>query len=46
MHLSGISILIGVLGFSSGGQMVSDLSTHFKKRVYISIDAADKKNCR
>ena len=37
---------IGVLGFSAGGYMVADISTHFKKRAYKSIDAADKVSCR
>lgn len=37
---------IGVIGFSAGGYMVADISTHFKKRAYAPIDAADKENCR
>jgi acetyl esterase/lipase len=37
---------IGVLGFSAGGYMVPLLSTHFKKRAYTPIDAADKESCR
>lgn len=37
---------IGVIGFSAGGFMVADISTHFTKRVYSPIDAADKKSCR
>jgi len=37
---------IGVLGFSAGGYMVPHLSTHFKKRDYSPIDAADKESCR
>lgn len=37
---------IGVLGFSAGGYMVPDISTHFKKRAYKPVDAADKKSCR
>jgi acetyl esterase/lipase len=37
---------IGVLGFSAGGYMVADLSTHFKVRAYKPIDAADKVSCR
>ncbi len=37
---------IGVLGFSAGGYIVADLSTHFKNRAYPSIDAADKESCR
>ena len=37
---------IGVLGFSAGGHLVADISTHFQKRVYPVIDAADKESCR
>ncbi len=37
---------IGVIGFSAGGYMVADISTHFKKRAYSPIDAADNESCR
>lgn len=37
---------IGVIGFSAGGYMVADISTHFKKRAYSPIDAADKESSR
>jgi len=37
---------IGVLGFSAGGHLVTDISTHFEKRVYPPIDAADQESCR
>lgn len=37
---------IGVLGFSAGGHLVADISTHFKKRSYTMIDSADKESCR
>jgi len=37
---------IGVLGFSAGGHLVADISTHFEKRLYPAVDAADKENCR
>jgi acetyl esterase/lipase len=37
---------IGVLGFSAGGHMVADISTHFKHRAYKPIDAADRLSCR
>lgn len=37
---------IGVLGFSAGGHLVADISTHFKKRLYSSIDSADNESCR
>jgi acetyl esterase/lipase len=32
---------IGVLGFSAGGHLTAALSTHFEKRVYDRVDAAD-----
>ena len=37
---------IGVLGFSAGGHMVVAISTHFEKRLYPAVDAADKESCR
>ena len=37
---------IGVLGFSAGGHMVATTSTHFDKRLYPSVDAADSTSCR
>jgi acetyl esterase/lipase len=37
---------IGVIGFSAGGYMVADISTHFTKRAYKPIDAADKESAR
>jgi acetyl esterase/lipase len=37
---------IGVLGFSAGGHMVVALSTHFAKRLYPAVDAADSVSCR
>ncbi len=37
---------IGVIGFSAGGHMVATTSTHFDKRSYPAIDAADKESCR
>ena len=37
---------IGVIGFSAGGHMVTATSTHFKKREYRAVDAADKESCR
>jgi acetyl esterase/lipase len=37
---------IGVLGFSAGGHLVTDISTHFEKRAYRAVDAADKESCR
>jgi acetyl esterase/lipase len=35
-----------VLGFSAGGHLVAAMSTHFAKRLYPAVDAADKENCR
>jgi acetyl esterase/lipase len=37
---------IGVLGFSAGGHLVAAISTHFEKRLYPDVDAADKESCR
>ncbi len=37
---------VGVLGFSAGGHMVAAMSTHFAKRLYPAVDAADKESCR
>lgn len=37
---------VGVLGFSAGGHLVADISTHFAKRAYTPVDAADKLSCR
>ncbi|HEY4256857.1 MAG TPA: alpha/beta hydrolase [Candidatus Udaeobacter sp.] len=37
---------IGVIGFSAGGHMVAAVSTHFDKRSYRTVDAADKESCR
>jgi acetyl esterase/lipase len=37
---------IGVIGFSAGGHLVADISTHFKKRVYPTTDSADFTSCR
>jgi acetyl esterase/lipase len=37
---------IGVLGFSAGGHLAVALSTHFEKRLYPAIDAADQLSCR
>ena len=36
---------IGVIGFSAGGHMVAATSTHFDKRLYPVVDAADKESC-
>ena len=37
---------IGVIGFSAGGHMVAATSTHYDKRLYPPVDAADKESCR
>ena len=37
---------IGVLGFSAGGHLSVAMSTHFEKRSYSPVDAADKESCR
>ncbi|MHB8503127.1 MAG: alpha/beta hydrolase [Candidatus Acidiferrales bacterium] len=37
---------VGVLGFSAGGHLAAALSTHFDKRIYDRIDAADELSCR
>ena len=37
---------VGVLGFSAGGHLAAAISTHFAKRLYPAIDAADKESCR
>ena len=37
---------IGVVGFSTGGHLVANVSTHFVKRSYPAVDTADKESCR
>jgi len=37
---------IGVLGFSAGGHLAAALSTHFDRRLYEPMDAADGLSCR
>src|SRR5208283_5971079 len=37
---------VGVLGFSAGGHLSAAISTHFDKRLYDPIDAADQLSCR
>ena len=37
---------IGVLGFSAGGHLVAALSTHYRHRLYPTVDSADKESCR
>jgi len=37
---------IGVIGFSAGGHLVTATSTHFDRRSYPAVDAADRESCR
>ncbi|MBD8874302.1 alpha/beta hydrolase [Rhodanobacter sp. DHB23] len=37
---------LGVVGFSAGGFLVAEISTHFGKRLYKPVDAADKESAR
>lgn len=37
---------IGVIGFSAGGHLVADISTHYEKRSYLLMDDADKISCK
>jgi acetyl esterase/lipase len=37
---------VGVLGFSAGGYLVAEVSTHFKTRLYTAVDAADQESSR
>ncbi len=35
-----------MLGFSAGGHLAADISTHFERRAYRRVDAADDLSCR
>ncbi len=37
---------IGVLGFSAGAHLTAAISTHYDKRLYDPVDAADQLSCR
>ena len=37
---------VGILGFSAGAHLSAALSTHFDKRLYDAVDAADQQSCR
>ena len=37
---------VGVLGFSAGAHLAAALSTHYDKRLYDPVDAADQLSCR
>jgi acetyl esterase/lipase len=37
---------VGVLGFSAGAHLAAAISTHYDKRLYDPVDAADQLSCR
>ena len=37
---------VGVIGFSAGGHLVANISTHYKERIYPITDSADKESCK
>ena len=37
---------VGVLGFSAGGHLAADVSTHWARRLYPAVDPADEESCR
>ena len=37
---------LGVLGFSAGGHLAAAVSTHYERRIYPAVDAADRLSCR
>jgi acetyl esterase/lipase len=37
---------VGVLGFSAGGHLSAAIATHYAKRLYPAVDAADEQSCR
>ena len=37
---------VGVLGFSAGAHLAAAVSTHYDKRLYSGLDAADQQSCR
>ena len=37
---------VGVLGFSARGHLAAALSTHYDRRLYPAVDAADQQSCR
>ena len=37
---------VGALGFSAGGYLVAEVSTHFKTQLYTPVDAADRESAR
>jgi acetyl esterase/lipase len=37
---------VGVLGFSAGAHLAATVSTHYERRLYPAVDAADQLSCR
>jgi acetyl esterase/lipase len=37
---------VGVIGFSAGGYLVAEISTHYGQRLYKPVDGADYESCR
>ncbi|MBS0558161.1 MAG: alpha/beta hydrolase [Proteobacteria bacterium] len=37
---------LGVMGFSAGGYLVAEISTHYAQRLYPVVDAADRESAR
>jgi acetyl esterase/lipase len=37
---------VGVIGFSAGGYLVAEISTHYQQRLYPPVDGADYESCR
>ena len=37
---------VGVLGFSAGGYLIAEISTHYERRLHKPVDSADKESCR
>lgn len=37
---------LGVIGFSAGGYLVAEISTHYQQRLYKPVDGADYESCR
>jgi acetyl esterase/lipase len=37
---------VGVMGFSAGGYLVAEISTHYAQRLYPAVDAADRESAR
>ena len=37
---------VGVIGFSAGGHLSAAISNEYRKRLYATVDAADRESCR